>query len=55
AEAKMTFDEYRVISEKTTHLIEFENKGVTIFGYISNAEFDFEKNLCNFELERANY
>lgn len=42
AEAKMTFDEYRTISEKTTHLIEFENKGVTIFGYISNAEFDFE-------------
>lgn len=55
AEAKMTFDEYRVISEKTTHLIEFENKGVTIFGYISNAEFDFERNLCNFEIERANY
>lgn len=55
AEAKMTFDEYRTISEKTTHLIEFENKGVTIFGYISNAEFDFERNLCNFEIERANY
>lgn len=55
AEAKMTFDEYRTISEKTTHLIEFENKEVTIFGYISNAEFDFEKNLCNFEIERANY
>lgn len=55
AEADMTFDQYKQMAENTTSLVEFENKGVQIFAYIRSAEFDFERNVCNFELERANY
>lgn len=55
AEAKMTFDQYRLLSQNPTELVEFDNKGVQVFGYIKLAEFDFERNICNFELERANY
>ena len=55
AEAKMTFDDYQLLSASKTELVEFENKGISIFGYIKLGEFDFERNICNFELERANY
>ena len=55
AEADMTFDQYKQMAENTTSLVEFENKGVQIFAYIRSAEFDFERNVCNFELERANF
>jgi len=55
AEADMTFDQYRQMAENPTSLVEFENKGVQIFAYIRSAEFDFERNVCNFELERANF
>ena len=54
-EAKMTFKQYRLLAQNPNELLEFENKGVQIFGYIKLAEFDFERNICNFELERANY
>jgi hypothetical protein len=55
AEAKMDFEQYKLLARNPTKLVEFNNKGVQIFGYILSTEFDFERNVCNFELERANY
>lgn len=53
AEAAITDQDFININENRGGLIEFESAGVKLFGRIAEAEFDANKKIINFELNRA--
>lgn len=55
AEAELTKAQWDAISASKGGLIEFENKGIRLFGRVSEISFAINKKTANFELNRANY
>ena len=55
AEAELTKAQWDAISASKGGLIEFENKGIRLFGRVSDISFAINKKTANFELNRANY
>jgi len=53
AEAAITDQDFININENRGGLVEFESAGVKLFGRIAEAEFDANKKIINFELNRA--
>ena len=53
AEAAITDQDFININENRGGLVEFESAGVNIFGRIAESEFDANKKIINFELNRA--
>ena len=53
AEAAISDQDFISINENRGGLIEFESAGVKLFGRIAEAEFDANKKIINFELNRA--
>ena len=53
AEAAITDQDFININENRGGLIEFKSAGVKLFGRIAEAEFDANKKIINFELNRA--
>lgn len=55
AEARLTKEQWNAIEQSRGGLIEFENKGVRLFGRINEITFAINRKTANFELNRANY
>ena len=55
SEAVFTREQWDELLANQTGLVEFENKGVKIYGRVSDAEFDINRKTVTFELNRANY
>jgi hypothetical protein len=55
SEAVFTREQWDSLLLNQTGLVEFENKGVKIYGRVSDAEFDINRKTVTFELNRANY
>ena len=53
AEAAITDHDFISINENRGGLVEFESAGVKLFGRIAESEFDANKKIINFELNRA--
>ena len=51
--AAITDQDFININENRGGLVEFESAGVKLFGRIAEAEFDANKKIINFELNRA--
>lgn len=54
SEAPLTIDDWDNIKENRYGVIKFSHKGITLYGFIMDIEFDINKKTANFELLRAN-
>lgn len=55
AEAELTKEQWDAISDARGGMVEFQNKGVRLFGRINEITFAINRKTANFELARANY
>jgi hypothetical protein len=55
AEAELTQEQWDAINNNKGGLIEFQNKGIRLFGRIAEITFAIDRKTANFELNRANY